>query len=444
MSLATPFGRRIAGVFATRVARFVIGFGTSFLLARVLMPEGRGQYALLTIIPAMLMALGQLGLPSAMSFFAGRGRSIAALQRLGILLTAALSVVLVGGTLLLLPWLTATVLEPAPQDLLIVSLASLPFQFLAAFAGSTLIGRQRLRNYNLILVAQSILMLVLVLILVGAFHLGVLGAVIAYASVAVLAAIATSVELLRAVREERGAPAPGIGLSQVLGYGVRIYPASVTGYFSYRSDVIILSALLGDATAIGLYTFAVSLAELTFFVPDSVSTVFYPRVASMDRDAADALAPQVCRFTVLITALSVLLLIPAAFVAVIVILPDYWGSIAPFLVIMPGIVALSVSKVLAGYIGGLGLPLSVAGASSANLAINIAANLLLIPVLGIVGAALASLISYATHATLLVLVAARLSRRRPLAYVIPTRAELARLTDGLRALAGRLRRQSAA
>lgn len=442
MTLATPFGRRVAGVFATRIVRFVVGFGTSFLLARVLLPEGRGQYALLVLVPGMLMALGQLGLPSAMSFFAGRGRSVADLQRLGWLLTVAISVLLVGGALAALPWLTSTILEPAPRDLLLVSLASLPFQFAAAFAGSTLIGRQRLRNYNLILVGQSLLMLTLVVALVGFLGMGVAGAITAYASVAVLAALATGVELARAVREESG-PQPAIGLSQVLGYGFRIYPASVTGYFSYRSDVLILSAMLGDAAAIGLYTFAVSLAELTFFVPDSVSTVFYPRVASMERDAADALAPQVARFTVLITTLSVLLLIPAAFLAVIVILPDFFGSIVPFLVLMPGIVALSISKVLAGYIGGLGLPLSVAGASGANLVINIVANLLLIPPLGIAGAALASLISYSVHAALLVLIAARLSRRPALGYVIPTAAEISRLADGLRELRGRLARRGA-
>jgi O-antigen/teichoic acid export membrane protein len=159
----------------------------------------------------------------------------------------------------------------------------------------------------------------------------------------------------------------------------------------------------------------------------------------MERERADALAPQVSRFTVLVTALAALALIPAAIVAVTVVLPDYLGSLAPFLVIMPGIVALSISKVLSGYLGGLGLPLSVAGASGANLGINLAANLLLIPAVGIVGAALASLVSYVAHATLLVIVASRLSRRRPLEFVLPGGAEVRRLADGLRAAWRRIR-----
>jgi O-antigen/teichoic acid export membrane protein len=436
MTFATPFGRRVAGVFATRVARFGLGFATSFLLAGILLPEGRGQYALLVLVPGMLNALGQLGLPSAMSFFAGRGRSLRQLQRLGLILTVGLSALLVGAALAALPWLSSTLLKPVPADLLLISLASLPFQFGTAFAGSTLIGRQRLRNYNLIVVAQSVLMLVGVLLLVGVLRLGVAGAVISYVAVAIMAAIATAIELRRAVEADMADGGP-VGLAQIASYGIRIYPASVSGYFSYRADVLVLSAVLGEASSIGLYTFAVSLAELGFMIPDSVSTVFYPRVAGMGREEADLLAPQVSRFTVLITALGMIGLVPLAWVVTSFILPAYEASIVPFLILLPGIVALSVSKVVSGYISGLGLPLAVARASLANLGINVAANLILIPLLGIAGAALASLVSYAGHAVIMVVTAARLSHRRPLDYVIPTGAEVRRLRHGLLALASR-------
>ena len=442
MTMLTPFAKRVAGVFATRVARFGIGFGTSFLLAGMLLPEGRGQYALLVLVPGMLNAVGQLGLPSAMSFFAGRGVRIDQLQRLGLLLTLALSAVLVGGTILILPLLERSVLRPVPADLVLVSLAALPFQFATAFAGSTLIGRQRLRNYNLIVVAQSALMLVGVIVLVGGLDLGVAGALASYVAVAVIAAVATAWELRRAVRDE-GTAGPSVNFGGFVGYGLKIYPASVAGYFSYRADILVLGAMLGDAAAIGLYTFAVSLAELAFMVPDSVSTVFYPRVAGMERRSADALAPQVSRFTLLVTALAVLALLPTAWVATHVVLPSYAGSMAAFLVLLPGIVALSVSKVLAGYIGGLGLPLMVARASIANVVVNLAANVLLIPVLGIIGAALASLISYVLHATLLTVIASRIGGGRPLEYVVPTSAEVRRLIDGVHDVLGRASRQGA-
>lgn len=433
--ISSPFAQRVMGVFATRVVRFGLGLVISFTLSRILGASGRGIYSVVTLAPTTLVTLGQFGLPNAFSFFAGRGRSGRSLQRTGLLLSGALSIILLGGTLLLLPWLATNVLQAAPEDLLRLAMITIPFQLVAAFAGATLIGRQVMRNYNLILVGQSVAMLVLIVLLVGILGMGVPGAVIATIVVSVATAVATSVELWRVRRGEPNAeeqrPAR---IGELSSFGAKIYPASLSGFFGYRADVFMLSALTGDPRAIGLYTLGVSLAELTFFVPDAVSTVFFPRVASMERKSADETVAAVSRFTVLITLISMIGLIPAAFVAVHVVLPDFRDSLPAFLLLLPGIIALTVAKVLASYVGGLGIPLRVAIASGSALAINIVANLALIPPLGFIGAAIASLISYSVNATLLVFIAARLSRRRRREFVLPTRAEWQRLVTGLREL----------
>ena len=184
----------------------------------------------------------------------------------------------------------------------------------------------------------------------------------------------------------------------------------------------------------------VSLAELTFFVPDAVSTVFFPRVAGMERESADEQVARVTRFTVLITLIATVGLIPAAVVAVNLVLPEFTESLPAFLVLLPGIICLTVAKVLASYVGGLGIPLRVAVASGTALVVNIVANLLLIPPLGIIGAAVASTVSYSLNAAMLLTIASRLSRRRPLEFVVPGRAELRRLREGLRDLRGMARR----
>ncbi len=440
MTVASPFARRVMGVFAARVVRYAVGFVTSFVLARVLGPAGRGAYYIVILTPTTLVALGQLGLPSAVSFFAGRGRSGAALQRTSLVLAVVLSVVLMGVTLLALPWLQETVLQAAPPDLVRIALLSLPFQFLASFAGSALIGRQVMRNYNLILVAQSILILALVIVLVGILNLGAFGAVIANVLTAGAAAVAIALELRRTVRadpDESGRP--GLRMGELAGYGARSYPGSVAGFFNYRADVFLLSALLGDPRAIGLYSVAVSLAELTFFVPDSVATVFFPRVASSDRRTADELAPAVARFTVLLTALAAIGLIPVGFAAVYLIVPAFVASLPAFLILLPGILALSLSKVLSSYVNGLGLPQRVALVSSVALVINLAANLLLIPQLGFLGAAFASLISYSMHAAMLLVIAVRLSHRSPIDYLLPAAAEWQRLRTGVQEIRARVR-----
>lgn len=432
MTLGSPFVRRVMGVFATRVVRFALGLVISFTLARILGPSGRGVYAVATLTPTTLANIGQFGLPNAFSFFAGRGRSGRRMLALGLALTVVLSVILLAIALLALPLLADTVLRAAPFDLLLFAIVTIPFQLASAFAGATLIGRQTMRNYNLILIGQSVLMVVLIVALVGVAGLGVRGAVIATVVVTGLTALATVLELRRSVRSDpEDAARPSVRVAELGTFGAKIYPASVAGFFGYRADVFLLSALLGDPRAIGLYTLAVSLAELTFFVPDAVSTVFFPRVAGMERERADEKVVSVTRLTVLITLIATLALVPAAFVAVHVVLPDFRESLPAFLVLLPGIVCLTVAKVLASYVGGLGIPLRVAVASGTAVAVNLVANLILIPTLGIIGAAAASLVSYTMNAAMLLAIASRLSRRRPHEFVVPTGAEFRRLRDGV-------------
>ena len=429
MRTETPFARRVAGVFATRVTQFAIGFVTSFLLARLLGPDGRGTYYLVVLTPAMLFAIAQFGLPAAVSFFAGRGRSGRSLHRLSLLLAGILAAALIAVTLPALPFLGESVLRAAPTDLVRLALVSLPLQFVASFGGALLIGRQTMRTYNLILVSQSLAALLGVVLLVGVLGLGVMGAVISNLVVAAGGALAITLEARRATAgDPESRP---VRFAELARYGARLYPASLSSFFSYRADIFLLGLLLGDAGAIGLYSLAVSLGELIFFVPDSVSTVFFPRVAAATRTTADEMTPVVSRFTVMVTALSVVPLVPAAFVLVLVVLPAFAESLPAFLVILPGIVALSVAKVLSSYISGLGLPTPVAVASVTALIINIGVNLLLIPAWGIVGASAASLVSYTVHAAILVAISSRMARRTAAAFVIPGRDEVRRLRDGL-------------
>jgi O-antigen/teichoic acid export membrane protein len=440
----SPFARRVAGVFATRLLTFASTIAVAFLLARLLGPEGRGAYSLLLLLPSTLFAVAQFGLPSAVTYFAGRGRSLPSLLGFAAAATIGLSAVLVPLALVALPALQDSVLRAAPADLLPLALVGLPIMIASSLFGSILWGRQLVRRYTLILAVQAVNSLLLVLLLVGAAGLDVLGALLAHLLVVGITAVAVAVSAWQASQAD-GAGVPDAdprpaGVLELIGYGLRLYPSSLSTFLSYRADLFLLGLLVGDAAQIGLYTLAVSLAEMVFHVPDAVATILYPRVAGSEREEADRIAPSVSRFTVLVTVIGALALIPAGIVAVAVILPDFGGSLLPFFILVPGTVALSVSKVLSGYISGLGRPLPVSLIAVIGIVVNIGLNLVLIPLMGIAGAALSSAISYTVHAGLTTLVASRLARAPMLAFVIPGRTEAARLVQRAGELLRRLRR----
>ncbi|HEX6655541.1 MAG TPA: polysaccharide biosynthesis C-terminal domain-containing protein [Candidatus Limnocylindria bacterium] len=437
MTERPTFSSQVARIYAARILQFGCTVAVAFFLARLLGPAGRGQYSLLLLLPSTLFALGQLGLPSALTFFAGGGRSVASLTTAAAGAGATLALVLVVASLVALPALQPVFFASAPLRLLQVATLALPIQLATSFFGSILWGRQLVRPYIRVLAGQSLGWLLAVIVLVGVAGFDVAGALAAYLLVTGLAAAAVVVLVLRerarTVADRESAPAP-VRIGALLGYGLRLYPAGVTTFLSYRADLFLLSALRGDAAAIGLYALAVSLAEITFQVPDSVATLFYPRVAGSEREEADRLAPSIARFTLLVTVLATLLLIPLAWLAVRVVLPGFDGSLLPFLLLLPGTVALGLSKVLSGYISGLGRPEPVGLIAMAALGVNLVVNLLLIPPLGIIGAALASMISYSSHALMTIGLASRLSGARPLAFVTPGREELRILVDRLSSL----------
>ncbi|HEX7590824.1 MAG TPA: polysaccharide biosynthesis C-terminal domain-containing protein, partial [Candidatus Limnocylindrales bacterium] len=143
---------------------------------------------------------------------------------------------------------------------------------------------------------------------------------------------------------------------------------------------------------------------------------------------ADRLAPAVSRLAMLTTFLASLAVIPAGFVAIWGLLrPEYHAAFPALVVIMPGVLSLSLSKVLASYVSGLGRPIATTVAGIVGLSVNIGANLILIPRLGIVGASAASLISYTCHAMVLLWVASRWAKVSPLDFVVPRRAEFERV-----------------
>jgi O-antigen/teichoic acid export membrane protein len=146
---------------------------------------------------------------------------------------------------------------------------------------------------------------------------------------------------------------------------------------------------------------------------------------------------RVGRLTTLITVLLALCLIPTAFVGIHVVLPRYVDCLPAFLVLLPGAIAMSISKVVGSYVAGSGRPGLMAGGMVAVLVVNVGLNLMLVPILGIVGASLSSLVSYSIQAAIVVFLASRLSGQKALSLFVPGMAEVHLLVETLRRIAAR-------
>jgi O-antigen/teichoic acid export membrane protein len=99
-------------------------------------------------------------------------------------------------------------------------------------------------------------------------------------------------------------------------------------------------------------------------------------------------------------------------------------SIAALLWLLPGVVLFTIANVLAAYIAGIGKPHLNLWVSGISLVITIALDLILIPKLNIVGASIASTVSYSVSAVMLIMFFVRETGVSLRQVLVPTSEDL--------------------
>ncbi|WP_161668711.1 polysaccharide biosynthesis C-terminal domain-containing protein [Kallotenue papyrolyticum] len=411
------FLRNTIWSFGAQVVRLI----TALLLIALLDPAARGFQSLLVLLPTLLTLLALLGVSSATPVLLQRGVAADRLMRnllgLGLLVLAAL--------VLALPPLAPAIARflsgeyrVTPGDVL-VGLLLLPPLLLGEYLRAILLALRDLRQVALTQCATALAQLLAALALVGGLRLGPRGALWAM----VLGAWIGFGWTLRAVWRI-GPPLPRLEravLRPLLSLGLRGHVGNVVQTFNYRLDALLVQGFLGQA-AVGLYQTGVLLAELLWYLPNAVSAALLPQIAATgDR----TLTPRATRQTVLLTGLGALGLLIVAWPALRWLRPAYLGAFTPLAVLLVGVVALSIHKVLAGDLSGRGLPQYPSLTSSVALVVTVGLDLLLIPRLGIVGAALASTLAYTTQTVILLWCYRRVSGVSWRALLVPRRADLA-------------------
>ena len=171
------------------------------------------------------------------------------------------------------------------------------------------------------------------------------------------------------------------------------------------------------------------------FVPDGISATLFPHVAGAGTERAGDLAARAARHAALWVWGSVL----ALFAAAPSLVPLIWGaefeaSVAPLLVLLPGAALLTTYMVLARYFMAINRQHINTYIQLAAITANIVLNWALIPQLGILGAAVASLISYSLAASLMIVAFSRATGCRARHVLLVRRSDLTEYADRLRKL----------
>ena len=179
----------------------------------------------------------------------------------------------------------------------------------------------------------------------------------------------------------------------------RSHLGAVVQYLQHRADVMLIMYFL-PLRDLGIYSLAIGLTELLWYVPQSVSQVLLPHIASSTETDADRITSAFCRASLTVAALLSLLLALASTVTIPWLVPAFSDAIPVIWILLPGVVAVSISKVLASDLNGRGQPLKTLFPAAAALFSSTAGCIYAIPRFGMIGAAVVTSLSYLLNASL--------------------------------------------
>lgn len=178
-------------------------------------------------------------------------------------------------------------------------------------------------------------------------------------------------------------------------YGFRAQLSNLVHFLNYRLTYYFLDYFT-DIACVGIFSLAVSIAESVWLISQSIATVQMMRVARSER-LEETIRPTIgfAWMSLGLSALAILslLLLPHQFFTAI-FSDNFSESLTVLYVLLPGILAQSFSTQLAHYFAGRGMYGINLGGSLLGVGINILLGILLIPTMGIQGAALTAASAY--------------------------------------------------
>ena len=135
-------------------------------------------------------------------------------------------------------------------------------------------------------------------------------------------------------------------------FGIKGYLGNVIQLLNYRLDMFLVAFFM-SVTFVGYYSVTVALSEALWYFPSAVGTIMFARTPGLTAEEANISTPRICRNTLFITILAAITLFAlGSYIIMLFFGSIFLPALEPLWILLPGIVALSVCKVLSNEIAG--------------------------------------------------------------------------------------------
>jgi O-antigen/teichoic acid export membrane protein len=376
----------------TKLFALGLNAATSIIVARVLLPEGRGEMSALIAWASLFTGLLTLGLPSSLIFNL-RHKPEAGSRTVGAAFMLAAAIAVLAGVLgyIAIPfWLS----KYPPADITYARwfLLSTPIPIINLVTCAALQAEGKFAHANTIAWSGP-LVTFLSLIVLGATHAltPVTGGF-----VYVVGSVPTMLWLLVSLWRDYAPEFRNVWdtWSNLLNYGFRSWGTDLLNTLAGQADLLLIVYFLSPKS-MGIYVVSANFARLLTVFQTSAATVLFPRVAARARAEVVSLTGQTLRITIMCAVVGALVLgSVGSFLLRVVYGAEYAASgTIVFRILLCEVVLGGATDVLAQAFMALGRPGVVSIIQGTGIGFGLALMPALIPRFGIVGAALALVVA---------------------------------------------------
>ncbi|MBC6369211.1 polysaccharide biosynthesis C-terminal domain-containing protein [Algoriphagus sp. AK58] len=385
----------------------IFGLATSIITARYIGPEGNGIIAGLTVYPSLFMTIGSLGIRQSTTYFLGKGifseeEIKTAITQIWIMTTFFS---------LIVSFILMYYFSNSGTDIILVLLALLPipFSLFNIYNSGIFLGKNDIKTFNKINWIPSLISLIGTIILIVLMQLDVKGAMTASTGgplfMFFMLLFKNKFLAFFSFRYNWGI------IKQMLSLGIIYATALFVINLNYRIDIILLDKL-SSAHQLGIYSKGAGITQYLWQIPMLLSSVVFARSAVSTDDYVFSLkVAQLLRVSFVVVGIVSIGLFAFSEILIIGMYGDQFSdSIAVLNYLLPGVLILTIFKVMNMDLAGKGKPWLAIYAMLPSLLVNILLNFYLIPKYGAAGAAGSSSISYSIAAILFLIIYSRAVR----------------------------------
>ena len=257
------------------------------------------------------------------------------------------------------------------------------------------LGKEKVATYNWLFLIQILTQVTMMAVLIFALNLRTAKALL-YSQLCgySLATLIGWILLFPTLKRESREPLKD-SLKEMLHYGAFMQLSTLVSTLNKRLSLYLLNTHC-DEKSIGVYASGTQVTEGVNIVGQSIGLVEFSALSNTEnKQRASQLTMRFMKLSVLLTftALLVICLLPTTFFEWV--FSGEFADIRPVILLMsPGIVFFSAHTVLANYFSGTGKPKFNLYASLIGLSVTLVSAFILIPLLGIRGAAITTTLTY--------------------------------------------------